>query len=125
MKDFFKCQECVELLTDYLEGNLDRDIKSRLDEHLSGCAPCINFVRSFEKSTTMTQRLKEQQVDFGIMAIENSLAGSILPNYKLLKDSRMKIIGEIYLRIKQNLVALSGQAIGDIREVYSHLSDTP
>ena len=68
----------------------------------------------------LVKSLKEQQVDFGIMAIENSLAGSILPNYKLLKDSRMKIIGEIYLRIKQNLVALSGQAIGDIREVYSH-----
>ena len=39
-------------------------------------------------------------VDLGITAIENSLAGSILPNYNLLKDSDMKIIGEIYLRIK-------------------------
>jgi len=64
--------------------------------------------------------LKKHNVDYGIMAIENSLAGSILPNYKLLKDSELKIIGEIYLRIKQNLVALPGQSIGDIREVYSH-----
>jgi len=64
--------------------------------------------------------LKKHKVDYGIMAIENSLAGSILPNYMLLKDSNMKIIGEIYLRIKQNLVALPGQSIKDIREVYSH-----
>ncbi|MFP4060558.1 MAG: prephenate dehydratase [Bacteroidales bacterium] len=64
--------------------------------------------------------LKKQQVDYGIMAIENSLAGSILPNYNLLQESNMQIIGEIYLRIRQNLVALAGQSIEDIKEVYSH-----
>lgn len=64
--------------------------------------------------------LKQNQVDFGITAIENSIAGSILPNYNLLLESKMKIIGEIYLRIKQNLVALAGQSIKDIKEVYSH-----
>lgn len=64
--------------------------------------------------------LKAGKVDFGITAIENSLAGSILPNYTLLLESRMKIIGEIYLRVKQNLVTLPGQKISDIREVYSH-----
>lgn len=64
--------------------------------------------------------LKLGQVDFGITAIENSLAGSILPNYTLLQESKMKIIGEIYLRIKQNLVALPGETISSIKEVYSH-----
>lgn len=64
--------------------------------------------------------LKDGLVDFGITAIENSLAGSILPNYSLLLESNMKVIGEIYLRIKQNLVALPGQKIEDIKEVYSH-----
>lgn len=64
--------------------------------------------------------LKQGLVDFGITAIENSLAGSILPNYTLLLESNMKIIGEIYLRIKQNLVALRGQSIYDIKEIYSH-----
>jgi prephenate dehydratase len=64
--------------------------------------------------------LKQKLVDYGIMAIENSLAGSILPNYNLIKDSHMKITGEIYLRIKQNLVALPGQKTGDLREVFSH-----
>jgi len=64
--------------------------------------------------------LKQGQVDFGITAIENSLAGSILPNYTLLLESNMKIIGEIYLRIKQNLVALPGETIQSIKEVFSH-----
>jgi prephenate dehydratase len=66
------------------------------------------------------QSLKHQHADYGIMAIENMVAGSILPNYNLLTQSNMKIIGEIYLRIIQNLVALPGQSINDITEVYSH-----
>ena len=48
------------------------------------------------------QALKHGQVDYGITAIENSIAGSILPNYSLLQESNLRIIGEIYLRIKQN-----------------------
>jgi prephenate dehydratase len=64
--------------------------------------------------------LKKNNADFGIMAIENSLAGSILPNYGLLQDSTMHIIGEIYVRIEQNLVVLPGQKIEQIHEVYSH-----
>ncbi len=64
--------------------------------------------------------LKSRQADYGIMAIENSVAGSILPNYTLIMESGKKIIGEIFLRIKQNLVALPGQKISDIKEVYSH-----
>ena len=64
--------------------------------------------------------LKKQQADYGIMAIENSLAGSILPNYSLLQESPMHIVGEIYLRIEQNLVALPGEEISALREVFSH-----
>jgi len=63
--------------------------------------------------------LKNNHADYGIMAIENSIAGSILPNYILLQESNMKIIGEIYLRINQNLAALPGTKIEDLEEVYS------
>lgn len=66
------------------------------------------------------QSLRENIVDYGITAIENSLAGSILPNYGLILETKTPIIGEIYLRVKQNLVALPGQTLADIREVYSH-----
>jgi prephenate dehydratase len=56
----------------------------------------------------------------GMMAIENSIAGSILPNYNLLKNSRLKVVGEVYLQIKQHLLVNPGVTLEDIREVHSH-----
>ncbi|NOY37716.1 MAG: prephenate dehydratase [Chlorobi bacterium] len=64
--------------------------------------------------------LRDRKADYGILAIENSIAGSILPNYNLLRESNKKIIGEIFLRIRLNLVALPGQKTEDLHEVYSH-----
>lgn len=55
-----------------------------------------------------------------LMAIENSIAGSILPNYNLLKQSRLQIIGEVYLEISQNLLVAPGTTLADIKEVHSH-----
>jgi prephenate dehydratase len=62
----------------------------------------------------------KKQSDGGIMAIENSIAGSILPNYNLLLKSNLKITGEIYLQIKQNLLVNPGVKLEDIKEVHSH-----
>jgi len=56
----------------------------------------------------------------GIMAIENSIAGSILPNYNLLQKSELLVIGEIYLQIGQQLLVNPGVQLEDIREVHSH-----
>ncbi len=56
----------------------------------------------------------------GVMAIENSIAGSILPNYNLLQKSNLQIVGEIYLQIKQNLLVNPGVKLEDIKEVHSH-----
>ena len=56
----------------------------------------------------------------GIMAIENTLVGSLLPNYTMLRESGFYIHGEHKLRIKHHLMALPGQTIQDIREVHSH-----
>ncbi len=58
--------------------------------------------------------------DGGVMAIENSLAGSILPNYNLLQKSQLRIVGEIYLKIQQHLLVNPGVKLDDIREVHSH-----
>ncbi|GAB3009298.1 prephenate dehydratase [Niabella terrae] len=55
-----------------------------------------------------------------VMAIENSLAGSILPNYNLLQSSNLKIVGEVYLQINQNLLVNQDVELEDIREVHSH-----
>jgi prephenate dehydratase len=54
------------------------------------------------------------------MAIENSIAGSILPNYSLLQKSNLRIVGEVYLPIKQHLLVNPGVQLEDIREVHSH-----
>ena len=64
--------------------------------------------------------LKSGEADFAIMAIENARSGSILYNYTLIRESGMKILGEHNLRIRQNLMALYGQKITDIREIRSH-----
>ena len=69
----------------------------------------------------LVRKVKQQPgVDAGVMAIENSIAGSILPNYSLLKNSGLHINGEVYLQIKQQLMVLPGQTLEDIREVHSH-----
>lgn len=58
--------------------------------------------------------------DVALMAIENTLAGSLMSNYRLLHEADLVITGELHLRIAQNLMALPGQSIADIREVHSH-----
>ena len=62
----------------------------------------------------------KKESDGGVMAIENSIAGSILPNYNLLQKSNLQIVGEIYLQIKQNLLVNPGVKLEDIKEVHSH-----
>lgn len=64
--------------------------------------------------------LDRKESDGGIMAIENSIAGSILPNYNLLQKSELRVIGEIYLQIGQQLLVNPGVRLEDIREVHSH-----
>ena len=56
----------------------------------------------------------------GVMAIENSIAGSIIPNYNLVYHNNIHIIGEYYLSIHHNLMALKGQSIQEIEEVRTH-----
>jgi len=74
---------------------------------------CLSFQDLFDA-------LEEESADLGVMAIENSVAGSILPNYARLRDSRLGIIGEVYLRIEMNFMALPGQNADQITEVHSH-----
>jgi len=62
----------------------------------------------------------KKESEGGIMAIENSIAGSILPNYNLLQKSNLKIAGEVFLQIRQNLMVNPGVQLSDIKEVHSH-----
>ncbi len=55
-----------------------------------------------------------------IIAIENSIAGSLLQNYRILRENQLRVVGEVYLRIRHNFMVLPGQSIEDIKEVHSH-----
>lgn len=75
--------------------------------------PCDTFKELFDLITKNDDTI-------GIVAIENTIAGSLLQNHNLLRESKCKIIGEHKLRIQHNLAVLPGQKIGEITEVHSH-----
>ncbi|MDB2462940.1 prephenate dehydratase [Algibacter sp.] len=74
---------------------------------------CMTFDRVVDALIT-------KECDAAIMALENSIAGSIIPNYALIDTYDLHIVGEHYLDIQHNLMALPNQSIADIKEVYSH-----
>ena len=76
--------------------------------------PCATFREVLKVASN------KKESNGGVMAIENSIAGSILANYNLLQKSSLKIIGEIYLQINQHLLVNPGVRLQDIREVHSH-----
>lgn len=76
--------------------------------------PCDTF-RELVKTAS-----NKHKSDGAVMAIENSIAGSILANYNLLQQSALTIVGEVYLQIRQNLLVNRGVQLEDIREVHSH-----
>lgn len=75
--------------------------------------PCDSFKELFAV-------IKKDNSIIGAVAIENTIAGSLLPNHTLLRESGFKIVGEYKLRIEHQLAAMPGQTIKDIEKVYSH-----
>lgn len=74
---------------------------------------CLSF-------NDLVKSLKNNTSEKAVMALENSIAGSIIPNYALIDKNDLHIIGEYYLGIDMTLMALKGQTIQDIKEVHSH-----
>ena len=68
----------------------------------------------------LCETLKNDRADYAVMAIENSIAGSILPNYFLLQEYHFSIVGELYLPIHMHLLALPGVKMKDIKSIESH-----
>ena len=69
---------------------------------------------------TLAEATADGEVDYAMMAIENTIAGSILPNYGFIEEYDLKILGEEYLRISMQLMALPGTTLNEIDEVISH-----
>lgn len=76
--------------------------------------PCLTFRNLINEASI------NPTIPFAIMAIENTIAGSILPNYQLLRKSKLKIIGELKLKIRQHLLVNAEVEIDQIKEVHSH-----
>lgn len=74
---------------------------------------CMSFAE-------LTKSLVNGNASEGVMAIENSIAGSILPNYALIDENKLQVVGEHYIPIDMNLMVLPGQKLEDIKKVYSH-----
>ena len=70
--------------------------------------------------TNVCEVIDTDKVDLAVMAIENSIAGSILKNYQLIRDYHLRIIGEIYLHIQQNMLVNPGTKPEQITDIYSH-----
>ena len=68
----------------------------------------------------LAEAAAEGDIDYAVMAIENTIAGSILPNYGFIEEFGLKILGEEYLRISMHLMAIPGARLSDIKEVTSH-----
>jgi prephenate dehydratase len=106
--------------------------KKKLKIAIQGIATSFHEVAAFtyfqEPVTTieclsfhaLCEALKNEDADYAVMAIENSIAGSILPNYFLLQEYHFSIVGEIYLPIHMHLLALPGVELTDIKKIESH-----
>ncbi len=68
----------------------------------------------------LVDSLLDNSSTYGVMALENTIAGSIIPNYALIDNNNLHIIAEEYLNIHHHLMALKGQKIDEIKEVWSH-----
>lgn len=101
----------------YIQGfqgsNHDMAVRAYFADEEIQIVPCLSFQELFENT------IKEAAA-YAMVAMENTLAGSLLPNYKLLRSSGLKVLGEYKMRISHNLLALEGQSINDICEVHSH-----
>ena len=68
----------------------------------------------------LARRLAAGEVDFAVMAIENTIAGTLLPNYSLIHEFALKVVGEVYLHIEMQLMALLGVQLPQVAYVHSH-----
>ncbi len=88
-----------------------------VSQHYFDDSVTVQECMTFDK---VVDNLLTQKSDAAVMAIENSIAGSIIPNYALIDNNQLHIVGEHYLDIQHHLMALPNQTIADIHEVYSH-----
>ena len=96
-----------------IEGSFHYIVSQAYFEEVVEVQPYLSFGE-------VVDSLVSKHTDMAVMALENSIAGSIIPNYAHIDDQNLYITGEYFLEIQHNLMALRGQNISDIKEVFSH-----
>jgi len=96
-----------------IAGSFHEDAARRYFEDEIQVVECKTF-------TSVCNLIDSDEVSIAVMAIENSIAGSLLQNYALIRDYHLKVIGEIYIHIQMNLMANPGVSKADIKTIYSH-----
>jgi len=96
-----------------LKGSFHHEAASLYFQHESELVECETF-------EDVIHSVIAGNADYGIMAIENSLAGCIIPNYNLLRKNKVEIIGEVGLKVRLNVMALKGTHLNNVVEVHSH-----
>ena len=96
-----------------IEGSFHYIVSQTYFEEVVEVQPYLSFGE-------VVDSLASNHTDMAVMALENSIAGSIIPNYAHIDDQNLYITGEYFLEIQHNLMALRGQNISDIKEVFSH-----
>lgn len=109
---FFGCME-TKIAIQGIKGSFHHQVAQQYFEQVDGLDECMSF-------DDLVKSLINNRSQKGVMALENSIAGSIIPNYALIDRNNLHIIGEHYLDIHMNLMVLKGQKIKDIKEVHSH-----
>jgi len=96
-----------------VKGSFHHKVAQTFFESNVSVLECMSF-------PILVDQLVSGKATAAVMAIENSIAGAILPNYALIDQHQLTIEGEFYLDVQHNLMALSGENIEDIKEVWSH-----
>jgi prephenate dehydratase len=96
-----------------VKGSFHHIVSQQYFENQVTVKECLTFDEA-------VQSLILDETDAVVMALENSIAGSIIPNYALIDNHNLHIVGEHYLDVQHHLMALPNQDISDIVEVYSH-----
>lgn len=113
-KKTVEAQPAVRVAIQGYEGSFHQEAARKFFGKSVEVIPCATFREVVRVASS------RKESEGGVMAIENSIAGSILPNYNLLGKSSLLIVGEVYLQIRQQLLANHGVTLEDIREVHSH-----
>ena len=96
-----------------IKGSFHHQVALDYFDEIQAIDECMSF-------DSLVESILTNRSSHAVMAIENSIAGSIIPNYALLDNNNLKIIGEYYLSVHHNFMSLEGQKIEDILEVHSH-----